>query len=327
MDASGSQGDHMMARKLAKQQSMRTVGRHASAASAGVLQSVPSLALSMPRVSTVLTESPVPHGNAFVPNAPPTSVQLADMAENASTARQKHMQRHNIDASQQRQAVYDAWPDDKHYLQQQLSLIRQELMEKDEQLQRAHTDIRLLNAELEKQRCNFDSEIYKVKSENLAQLIHTFQTEGLRGVEGLAKMQQSGVFHEGKEKERQRVYELERGMVQDLGVMRQEYEGKLGDMQCEYRARLGWLAHQQSCLEAQQQQKHDQQQQNLMQQHQQQMQYAMSPRSQSGRSVRSHSRRSVTSRATPYGKAMTSSQSSSHSRMQAPHVKRLSEVP
>ena len=52
-----------------------------------------------------------------------------------------------MDACQQRQAMYDAWPDDPHYLQQQLSLIRQELMEKEEQLQRAHTDVRLLTSE------------------------------------------------------------------------------------------------------------------------------------------------------------------------------------
>ena len=113
---------------------------------------------------------------------------------------------------------------------------------------------------MERQRRLYDSEVYKIKSENLAQLIHTFQTEGLRGVEGLAKMQHSGLFLSEKEKERDRVYELERGMIHDMQSMRGEYEGKLDSMQDEYRLRLSWLANQQATLEAHQ----AQQQQGLV---------------------------------------------------------------
>ena len=67
-----------------------------------------------------------------------------------------------------------------------------------------------------------------------------------------------GQFADGREKERQRIYELERGIIHDLEAMRREYDSKASDMKNEYQVRLGWLNNRQSYLEADQQQQQSQ---------------------------------------------------------------------
>ena len=89
MPGVGSQGDAMMARKLAKQQSVTTLNRQDSAASAGVLQSVASLTGGLPRSGA--TEGGSRHAAQFIPNPQPTSAEQADLAEAAAVARKKHM--------------------------------------------------------------------------------------------------------------------------------------------------------------------------------------------------------------------------------------------
>ncbi|KAJ9469190.1 hypothetical protein DIPPA_57151 [Diplonema papillatum] len=96
-------------------------------------------------------------------------------AQQAAAIRKLVMQQNNLDSSKQREAIYSSWPDDKQYLQQQVALLQQELTEKDDQLKRAQTDISMLRSELEQLCRNHDSELHRVKTENLSQLIRTFQ--------------------------------------------------------------------------------------------------------------------------------------------------------
>ncbi|KAJ9469191.1 hypothetical protein DIPPA_57151, partial [Diplonema papillatum] len=95
-------------------------------------------------------------------------------AQQAAAIRKLVMQQNNLDSSKQREAIYSSWPDDKQYLQQQVALLQQELTEKDDQLKRAQTDISMLRSELEQLCRNHDSELHRVKTENLSQLIRTF---------------------------------------------------------------------------------------------------------------------------------------------------------
>eukprot|EP01064_Diplonema_japonicum_P007757 TRINITY_DN15395_c0_g1_i1.p2 TRINITY_DN15395_c0_g1~~TRINITY_DN15395_c0_g1_i1.p2 ORF type:complete len:314 (+),score=69.55 TRINITY_DN15395_c0_g1_i1:1632-2573(+) len=236
----GDQGDQLMMRKMAKQRSNLASKRNSVASVMGVPHT-PSVTLQGQHQQQGVGIQP--------PRRPPQNVYEQD----AAALRERHLQNHSIDPSKQRQALYNSWPDDKKYLEQQVALLQHELSEKDKQLQRSHTDIKMMECEMEQMRRNHESELMHVKSEITAQLVRTVQTEGIRGLEGLSRMQSLGKFAEGREKERQRVCELERGVVHDLESMQREYENKLSDMKDEYQVRLGWLTHKQAQLEADQQ--------------------------------------------------------------------------
>ena len=162
----------MMARKLAAQQQQRlgvsgASDRQSTAGGSSRRGSIsnfpegppppdtpPSPSLPVTTLRRATARQSMLQGGVTVQWTPPAQAKVdaeaaasKGIAEQAKAAREKHSARHNLESTRQRQAVYEAWPDDKHYLQQQLALIRQELAEKDQQLSRANSEVRLLTAE------------------------------------------------------------------------------------------------------------------------------------------------------------------------------------
>eukprot|EP01065_Artemidia_motanka_P011205 TRINITY_DN16021_c0_g1_i1.p1 TRINITY_DN16021_c0_g1~~TRINITY_DN16021_c0_g1_i1.p1 ORF type:complete len:379 (+),score=117.30 TRINITY_DN16021_c0_g1_i1:53-1138(+) len=273
VDRTGSQGDQLLARKLQMTKQLPSAQPERGWAASGAAPPAPAQPPA-PTLTEIDVSTPdVSGGSAMLqPPSPATRPMYAWQAASAAIVaprsrhpppgsqeelekvaalrREEGLAQFKIDRDKQRHALYNAWPGNVALLQQQVALLQQELAEKDRQLLDAQQDIRVLTHELEQQRQQHGAEVRRVKVENLSQLIRTFQTDGLRGLEGLARMQQSGQFQDEREKERQRVHELERGVMHDMEAMRREYEDKLKDMKEEYQVRLNWLAHRQAQLEA-----------------------------------------------------------------------------
>eukprot|EP01062_Namystynia_karyoxenos_P010898 TRINITY_DN13891_c0_g1_i1.p1 TRINITY_DN13891_c0_g1~~TRINITY_DN13891_c0_g1_i1.p1 ORF type:complete len:390 (+),score=124.81 TRINITY_DN13891_c0_g1_i1:93-1172(+) len=247
-----SQGDQLMARKQGKQAARRqpaAAAWSAAGAAPAAPPQPPAPGLLQPTGWGWSAQGARPQQSQRQSPDPVPRTQEETRAA-AARRREECLKRFDIDRDKQRQALYSAWPEDTVFLKQQIALLQQELSERDRQLLDAQQDARALAHELEQEKQRHNAEVRRIKVENLSQLIRTFQTDGLRGLEGLARMQQAGQFQEEREKERQRVHELETGVMHDMEAMRREYEDKLRDMKEEYQVRLNWLAHKQAMLEA-----------------------------------------------------------------------------
>eukprot|EP01063_Lacrimia_lanifica_P033828 TRINITY_DN6138_c0_g1_i10.p2 TRINITY_DN6138_c0_g1~~TRINITY_DN6138_c0_g1_i10.p2 ORF type:complete len:170 (+),score=41.82 TRINITY_DN6138_c0_g1_i10:334-843(+) len=97
----------------------------------------------------------------------------------------------------------------------------------------------MLKTEMREVRVEHAAELQRVKAEHLHQIIETFRTEGMQGLEGLAKMTGLGQFAQHADKERRRACEQEGASPRrEFEGMRREYEQRLVDMKTEYEAKL-----------------------------------------------------------------------------------------
>ena len=171
-----TQGDQLMARKLAKQQGARpkmhqnvsgmsqqglhSVGSVATGAASIMGTSSNSRGMSAPNVVNVHQQ--LYGGDQHLKGKPPPTQAMnlpeeehhvaqkaaASRAHHAAVLREHCTTNPHIDSlTSNRNTLYQAWPQDPEYLQQQLSLLQHELTEKDKDLNRAHSEIRMLQHE------------------------------------------------------------------------------------------------------------------------------------------------------------------------------------